>query len=143
MMDLEGTLRIGEVARLAGVNIQTLRYYERRGILEAPDRSRSGYRQYPVEAVELIRTIKRAQKLGFSLDEIERLLRIRAGGNGACTKARDIAARKLELLNERMQELADVKRTLEELIRDCQPRRPAKACGLLTAISDEAELIPE
>ena len=136
MMDLEGTLRIGEVARLAGVNIQTLRYYERRGILEQPQRSRSGYRQYPAETVELVRTIKRAQKLGFSLDEIERLLRIKTGGNGACTKARDIAARKLALLNERIEELADVKRTLEELIRDCQPRRPAEACGVLSAISN-------
>jgi len=136
MMDMEGTLRIGEVARLAGVNIQTLRYYERRGILEQPQRSRSGYRQYPVETVELVRMIKRAQKLGFSLDEIERLLRIRKGGNGACTRARDIAAHKLRLLNERIEELADVKRTLEELIRDCQPRRPAEDCGVLSAISN-------
>ena len=143
MMDLEGTLRIGEVARLAGVNIQTLRYYERRGILEAPERSRSGYRQYPVETVELIRTIKRAQKLGFSLDEIERLLRIRDGGNGACTKARDLAVQKLELLNREIHELADVKRTLEELIRDCQPRRPPEDCGLLTAISDDSLAIAE
>ena len=137
MIDFEGTLRIGEVARLAGVNIQTLRYYERRGILEQPARSRSGYRQYPVETVELIRTIKRAQKLGFSLEEIERLLRIRQAGNGACTRARDIAASKLEVLNEQIEELGDVKRTLEELIRDCQPRRPAEDCGVLTAISNE------
>jgi DNA-binding transcriptional MerR regulator len=138
MLDLEGTLRIGEVARLADVNIQTLRYYERRGILDQPERSPSGYRQYPVETVELVRTIKRAQKLGFSLDEIERLLRIREGGNGACTKARDIAADKLQLLNERIEELAGVRRTLEELIRDCQPRRPAEDCGVLTAISNGA-----
>lgn len=143
MIDLEGTLRIGEVARLAAVNIQTLRYYERRGILDKPERSRSGYRQYPVETVELVRTIKRAQKLGFSLDEIERLLTIREGGNGACTKARDIAANKLELLNERIEQLADVKSTLEELIRDCQPRRPAEDCGVLTAISNGAATCSE
>ena len=136
MMDLEGTLRIGEVARLAGVNIQTLRYYERRGILEAPERSRSGYRQFPAETVELVRTIKRAQKLGFSLEEIARLLTIRDGGNGACTQARDVAARKLDLLNEKISELADVKRTLEALIRDCEPRRPAEDCELLVAISE-------
>ena len=138
MINLEGTLTIGEVARLAGVNVQTLRYYERRGILESPERSRSGYRQYPVETVELIRTIKRAQKLGFALDEIERLLQIREGGNGACARARDVAAHKLALLNERIEELAVVRNTLEALIRDCQPRRPAEDCGVLTAISTES-----
>ena len=68
------TLTIGEVAAKAGVNVQTLRYYERRGLLKEPYRHPSGRRQYPSGAVDFIRSIKRAQSLGFALDEIERLL---------------------------------------------------------------------
>lgn len=70
-MDRE-TLRTGEVAARAGVNVQTLRYYERRGLLKEPERRTSGYREYPADAVQLIRFIKRAQELGFTLSEIDR-----------------------------------------------------------------------
>lgn len=136
-MDMNGTLRIGEVASRAGVNVQTIRYYERRGILEEPERSQSGYRQYPVEAAELVCTIKRAQKLGFSLDEIEDLLRIRDWRDGACTAARDVAAQKLAALRDKIEHLESVKTTLEELIRDCAPRQAAGECRVLTAITDE------
>jgi Hg(II)-responsive transcriptional regulator len=131
---MNSKLKIGEVANRAGVNIQTLRYYERRGILEEPERTVSGYRQYPVETVELVRSIKRAQKLGFSLDEIEDLLRIRGGGRGACAAAQDIAAQKLKILREKIEHLEHVARTLEDLIRDCAPRQRAEECEVLSAI---------
>ena len=73
----ESRLRIGDVASKAGVNIETLRYYERRGILRSPKRSSAGYREYPTDTVRLIRFIKRAQELGFTLDEIEDLVALR------------------------------------------------------------------
>ncbi len=75
-MDREA-LKTGEVAARAGVNIQTLRYYERRGLIQEPTRRASGYREYPQDAVRVIRFIKRAQDLGFTLTEIEELLRMR------------------------------------------------------------------
>ena len=77
-------LRIGQVASLAGVNIQTLRYYERRGLLREPERRHSGYRAYPPDTVALIRFIKRAQELGFSLSEVEELLHLRQDRESAC-----------------------------------------------------------
>jgi DNA-binding transcriptional MerR regulator len=78
-----------------GVNPQTLRYYERRGLLTPPGRSRSGYRDYPVEALARLRFITRAQALGFSLDEAEDLLQLAAGGPAACDAARRLAGTRL------------------------------------------------
>src|SRR5216683_3180414 len=75
-------MKIGQVATRAGVNIDTLRYYERRGLLAEPERRPSGYRDYPEETVPIIRFIKRAQDLGFTLNEIEELISLRDGGNG-------------------------------------------------------------
>jgi len=72
-----GAIRIGEVAARAGVNVQTLRYYERRGLLKPPARRPSGYREYSPDAVRVVRFIKRAQQLGFTLDETGELLRLR------------------------------------------------------------------
>ncbi|MFI1920295.1 MerR family transcriptional regulator [Nocardia sp. NPDC020380] len=80
-------MRTGELAARAGVNAQTLRYYERRGLPARPPRSPAGYRSYPVEAVEVVRFVKRAQELGFTLEEIEELLELAAGGPEDCGKA--------------------------------------------------------
>ena len=81
-------LRTGEVAARAGVNVQTLRYYERRGLLKKPGRRASGYREYSPDAVRLIRFIKRAQELGFTLTEIEDLLRLRSDQTAKCSDVR-------------------------------------------------------
>ena len=86
-------MRTGQVARQSGVNIQTLRYYERRGLLQAPPRRPSGYREYTSQAVEVVRFVKRAQELGFNLDEVESLLDLAAGGPASCDKARGLATR--------------------------------------------------
>src|SRR5688572_18532626 len=89
------TLRTGELAARAGVNVQTLRYYERRGLLKEPRRRSSGYRAYPAEAVKLIRFVKQAQELGFTLSEIENLLRLRADQKASCSEVRARAESKL------------------------------------------------
>jgi DNA-binding transcriptional MerR regulator len=79
-------MRISELAGQAGVNPQTLRYYVRRGLLDEPPRSQGGYRDYPAAAVELLRFIKRAQQLGFTLDEVEELLHLNQGGPNGSTR---------------------------------------------------------
>lgn len=94
-MDRE-TLRTGEVAAKAGVNVQALRYYERRGLLEEPERRASGYREYSPDAVRLIRFIKRAQELGFTLNEIEDLLRLRGAQGSHCSEVHEAAELKIE-----------------------------------------------
>ena len=93
---MENGLRIGEVAARAGVNVQTLRFYERRGLLQEPPRRPSGYREYPPESVRLIRFVKRAQQLGFSLDEVHELLQLRMGRRAACADVKHAAEEKLD-----------------------------------------------
>src|SRR2546428_13493442 len=83
-----GTLSIGQVARRAGVGIETVRFYEREGLLEVPPRRASGYRQYSGQVVKRIHFIKRAQKLGFSLKEITELLRLRVDGQTSCEEVK-------------------------------------------------------
>ena len=87
---------ISQTAREAGVNAQTLSYYERRGLLPRPPRRGSGYREYPADAVRIVRFIKKAQELGFSLDEIEELVRLRGVRRGERHRVRAIAERKIE-----------------------------------------------
>lgn len=98
-------LKIGELARRTGVNVQTVRYYERRGILAEPPRKDSGYRQYRPEAVRRIRFIKRAQRPGFTLRKIDDLLGLRVEGPGSCTAVEARTGEKLEEVESRLREL--------------------------------------
>ena len=106
------TLRSGEVARLSGVNVQTLRYYERRGLLPRPERSSGGHRAYPPGAVTLLRTIKGAQRLGFSLGEIRSLL---AAGHGrAGLRSRAVA--KMTEVDAEIEDLTAVRTALAAVV---------------------------
>ncbi|HEX6678710.1 MAG TPA: MerR family transcriptional regulator [Actinomycetes bacterium] len=111
-------LRTGQLAELAGVNVQTLRYYERRGLLARPPRRPSGQRAYPEEAVRLVRTIKAAQQLGFTLAEIVELLRLTAHHRGGELRAR--AAAKLAEVERRLADLKVVRSALRTVLAsDC------------------------
>src|SRR5919199_6927108 len=98
-------MRTGEVAAEAGVNVQTLRYYERRGLLPEPARRESGYRVYGPDAVRRVRFIKRAQELGFGLREAESLLALATGGPESCEAARELAETKVAELDRRIADL--------------------------------------
>jgi DNA-binding transcriptional MerR regulator len=112
------SLRSGQVASAAGVNLQTLRYYERRGLLAEPDRTNGGHRVYPDETVTTLRVIKAAQRLGFSLDEISDLLK--AGSPHHGTDLKDRAATKLADVEARMADLSVIATTLRStLSADC------------------------
>ena len=113
------TLRTGEVAAKAGVNVQTLRYYERRGLLQEPQRRSSGYREYPPDAVQLIRFIKRAQELGFTLVEIEELLRLRSDQEAACSEGKSTAEAKIDDIEQKIRHLRAMKCALEVLVASC------------------------
>lgn len=127
-------MRSGQVARDAGVNVETLRYYERRGILRTPPRRESGYREYTNEAVGIIRFVKRAQELGFSLDEVETLLSLAAGGPESCDSARTLAARKLDELDAKMRSISAMQDSLRRLIATCEMPRGERDCPLLDAL---------
>ncbi|HWE90263.1 MAG TPA: MerR family transcriptional regulator [Pseudonocardiaceae bacterium] len=124
-------MRTSELAERAGVNPQTLRYYERRGLLTPPHRSTSGHREYPPDALARLRFIKRAQALGFSLDEAEELLHLAAGGPAPCDAARDLAATRLADIETRLADLTRMRDSLAELVTRCDLPRADRACTLL------------
>lgn len=99
-------LRPGELARAAGVSPDTLRHYESKGLLPAPARAANGYRQYPPEALGRVRLVRRAVALGFTLDELARVVKRRDQGGAPCREVRELAARKLALLERRLAELS-------------------------------------
>jgi alkylmercury lyase len=121
---------------MAGVNVQTLRYYERRGLLPEPERLESGYRSYGPEAVRIVRFVKRAQRLGFSLEEVESLLQLAAGGPRSCADARQVAAEKLVDLQRRIEALEAMRRSLAQLVATCERPRSRRECPLLEALAD-------
>ncbi|NYE70087.1 MerR family transcriptional regulator [Microlunatus parietis] len=131
-------MRTSEVAGRSGVNTETLRYYERRGLLEQPPRTPGGYRDYPVGAVGLLRFIKRAQDLGFTLDEVEELLHLDAGGPDSCDAARALAEQRQADLAARIRDLQRMHDSLAELVATCDLPRADRRCALLEAIDQEA-----
>ena len=127
-------MRTSDVAKRAGVNVQTLRYYERRGLLEEPPRSPSGYRSYPAGAIEVVRFVKRAQQLGFTLNEIEELLHLADGGPDNCDAARRVAEERLADLEAKIADLLRIRDSLDSLVTTCSRPRQERECPLLDAI---------
>ena len=113
-------MRIGAAAEQAGVNVQTLRYYERRGLLPRPPRRTSGYREFPDEAVRVVRFVKRAQDLGFTLDEIEELLRLRSDKRRDRARVRSVATRRVLDIDRRIAELQAMRHALSHLVHCCE-----------------------
>ncbi|AII11155.1 MerR family transcriptional regulator [Rhodococcus opacus] len=130
-------MRSSELAARAGVNVQTLRYYERRGLLAKPPRSPSGYRAYPSEAVEIVRFVKRAQEHGFTLDEIDELLHLAGGGPDDCDTARMLAQTKIAEFAGRIHDLQRMQDSLTELVATCSLPRPDRRCPILQTLHTE------
>lgn len=130
-------MRTSEVAARTGVNVQTLRYYERRGLLAQPPRSSAGYRAYPADAVRVVRFVKRAQGHGFSLDEIEELLHLAEGGPEDCDTARELAEAKMAQIAEKIADLQRMQQSLADLVATCERPRSDRCCPLLHALRTE------
>ncbi len=130
-------MRIGEVAARAGVNAQTLRYYERRGILRKPDRRASGYREYGPETVRVVRFVKRAQELGFTLEEIEDLLRLRGDRRASCADVRSRTKAKLRDIEGRIESLRAMAGALETLLKTCTRDASSRECPILECLEGE------
>ena len=133
------TLSIGQLAAAAEVNVQTVRYYERRGFFPAPRRTAAGYRQYSTDAVARLRFIKHAQALGFSLREIGELLALRVRHGAACDSVERKARRKIAVVEQRIRDLERLKATLGQLAEACRTRRLTDECPILEAL-DEARV---
>jgi DNA-binding transcriptional MerR regulator len=122
-------LLIGEVASQTGVSVDTVRHYERKGLLQDVSRDGSGYRRYPADAVARIRVIRRALTIGFRLDELARIFRQRATGRPPCGQVRDLAVRKLAELDERIAAMTALRVALAETITSWEQRLEATPAG--------------
>ncbi len=131
-------MKSGELACECGVSTDTLRHYERIGVLPRPHRSTSGYRHYPPEAVKRVRLVRRALEIGFTLAELAKILKIRDSGGAPCREVRAMAANKLEQLVHKIEDLCDLRDHMSNVLDDWDERlretpRDTRA-GLLEAL---------
>lgn len=128
-------LTISKVAKQANINLETVRYYEKRGLIPEPPRRESGYRIYSEEYVDRIKFIKRAQELGFTLDEIKQLLKISEGGHDAQT-VKDFTSEKIAEITCMINDLLRIKSTLKKLSDDCPGSgAPSNKCPIIQALT--------
>lgn len=125
------SLKTGELAKQAGVNVETLRFYEREGLLAEPPRRASGYREYPPDTVQRIRFIQRAKELGFTLREIKGLLELRVDPDTTCAEVREHAAEKIADVKQKISDLKTIELALNKLMNTCRGSGPIDDCPIL------------
>lgn len=131
------SLTISRLAQLGGVNLETVRYYERQGLLPPPPRTASGYRVFPREAARRLRFIKRAQELGFSLNEISELLELRIKPGAKRADMRERAEAKITDIEQKIRTLQAMKKTLRQLTERCDGCGPLAECPILESLDEE------
>ncbi len=132
---MDSNLPIGRLAANAGVNVETIRYYQRRGLLSEPDKPLNGHRRYPAESVKRVRFIKRAQVLGFTLEEIAGLLQLDV--THACAETRDLAGRKLQIIEQKLADLTAMREALAKLMRQCASLDGTGTCPIIDALATD------
>jgi MerR family mercuric resistance operon transcriptional regulator len=130
---MNGDLSIGQLAQAASVNVETIRYYQRRGLLTEPAKPLGGHRRYPPGVATRLRFIKRAQTLGFTLDEVAGLLTLEE--TQSCRDTRRLAERKLAVIEERLADLARMRRLLKGLIAECESGKRPRSCPIIATLS--------
>lgn len=131
------SLTIGKVARLAEVGVETIRFYERQGLIGKPLRRESGYRQYSEEAVQRLRFIRRAKDLGFTLKEIKELLELRLEQGTTCGNVRERAEAKIKDIEAKARTLQRMRKALAKLTMACRGKGPVSECPILEAMEGD------
>ena len=129
--------KIGSVAKMANVNIQTIRYYERRSILKPKITKESGYRLYDESAVKTISFIKNAQELGFTLEDIRQLMGLRNTSKTRCQKVQAKANEKLDDVKDKIKMLKGIERTLKKLVKDCENNKTSNGCPIIDGMESK------
>ena len=129
-------LKIGEVAQRSDVGVETIRYYERQGLLAEPERRPSGYRQYDESVIARLQFIRRGKELGFTLNEIKELLGLWFDDNARCEHVRNRATQKLEDIEQKIRALQKIKRSLKQVVRECESRGSFTECPLWEGLDD-------
>ena len=128
---------ISRAAQAAGVGVETIRFYERRGLIEQPPKpGSSGYRQYSAETVQRVRFIRKAQEIGFSLREIQELLWLRSDPSADCRDVREKARAKVDEVDSKMAELKKVREALKKVIASCPGQGALEGCTILEALQE-------
>ncbi|MBI1367131.1 MAG: MerR family transcriptional regulator [Planctomycetes bacterium] len=132
------SMTIGQAAREAGVGVETIRYYQRQGLIDQPARRGTGFRHYDRQTVRRLRFIRHAKRLGFTLREIRELLELHVDPEcrGRCRQMLELTSTKLADIEQRIAELERMKRTLSQLAAACRRRRSAADCPILDALDD-------
>ncbi|RMH80070.1 MAG: MerR family transcriptional regulator [Calditrichaeota bacterium] len=130
-------MTVGEFARAGGVNVETVRFYERKGLLPQPARKPSGYRLYSDEDVARLKFIRHAKELGFSLREIKDLLELRVDPETGCDEVRRQAEAKIREVEEKIAQLHRIKRALETLVAACRGKGPTGECPIIEALEHD------
>lgn len=133
----QSALTIGRLANQGGVKTQTIRYYERRGLLSRPKRSAAGYRMYSAETIRRLRFIRQAQDLGFSLGEIGELLALRMNSRTTCADIRARAHEKITAVDKKIKELKRIRGALDKLAVACRGNGPISECPIVEALEYE------
>lgn len=128
-------LTIGKLADAAGVNIETIRYYQRRGLLDEPPKPLGGHRRYSADQAKRVRFIKRAQALGFTLDEVGALLTLHSAC--ACSETRALASRKMDLVKRKIADLSAMQQVLGGLIRQCDAGSGGADCPIIDVLAKD------
>ena len=128
------SLTIGQLAKRAEVGVETVRFYERKGLLEEPDRRASGYRQYDEGVVQRLQFIRRAKELGFTLNEIKDLLSLRLDPSTSCADVKQRAENKITDIEQKIRTLQRMKRALVKVTKSCSGSGPTTECPILEAI---------
>lgn len=129
---MDAELTIGSLAQAAGVGVETIRYYQRRGLVEEPSKPMGGHRRYSQAAARRVRFIRRAQQLGFTLEEVTSLLALEDGRS--CRETRLLAEQKLAVIESRIQDLSRMRRLLKGLIAECEQGKRPRACPIITTL---------
>jgi len=134
---MEKKFKIGDIAKQAGLNIETIRFYERRGLILPVARTGAGYRIYDENALSRLRFIKNAKEIGFTLKEIDELLKLKINPKSKCGDIRKRAEKKLQIIHAKMAVLESIRKVLKKLIEDCQSGLPTEACPILKSMERE------
>lgn len=130
-------LNIGQVASATGVTVETVRFYEKQGLIDAPQRSQAGYRQYPPDTIKRVRFIQRAKEVGFTLKEIGELLALRQEPGTSCGDIKLRATQKIEVVDQKIHELTRIRGALARLVTKCSGRGALHACPILEELEME------
>src|ERR1044071_9928742 len=137
------SLSSGELADLAGVSRDTLRHYERKGVLPRPLRGHNGYRKYPPEALQRVQLVRRALSVGFTLDELARVLKVRDGGGAPCEEVRRLAAQKLLNVQDQLRELTALRDEIQQTLNDWDARLSRRAKGKRASLLESLSVDPK